>query len=386
MKITIVGIGYVGLSLAILLSTKHSVVAIDTDNKKISMINNKEFEYLNKDKLNLIATSNKEKAYNNSNLVILALPTNFNNETCALDTSIIELVLEDINQYNKSATIVIKSTVNIGFSKYIASVYPQMHFFFSPEFLKENTAIQDSFYPSRIVVGYVNKKDKNMANSIANLFLNCAEKKCEILITGSAEAESIKLFSNTYLAMRISYFNELDTFAELNNLNTKDIIKGVCLDSRIGDFYNNPSFGYGGYCLPKDTKQLKSTYKNAPENLISSIVESNNTRNEFITNQIINFLNSSNDIVGIYRLTMKKDSDNFRFSAIKKVIQQLLNKGIKVIIYEPLIKEDNFMNVNIIKDLDSFKRQSSIIVANRYNKDLNSVQTKVYTRDIFNRD
>lgn len=211
-------------------------------------------------------------------------------------------------------------------------------------------------------------------------------KKCEILITGSAEAESIKLFSNTYLAMRISYFNELDTFAELNNLNTKDIIKGVCLDSRIGDFYNNPSFGYGGYCLPKDTKQLKSTYKNAPENLISSIVESNNTRNEFITNQIINFLNSSNDIVGIYRLTMKKDSDNFRFSAIKKVIQQLLDKGIKVIIYEPLIKEDNFMNVNIIKDLDSFKRQSSIIVANRYNKDLNSVQTKVYTRDIFNRD
>ncbi len=386
MKITIVGIGYVGLSLAILLSTKHSVVAIDTDNKKISMINNKEFEYLNKDKLNLIATSNKEKAYSNSNLVILALPTNFNNETCALDTSIIELVLEDINQYNKSATIVIKSTVNIGFSKYIASVYPQMHFFFSPEFLKENTAIQDSFYPSRIVVGYVNKKDKNMANSIANLFLNCAEKKCEILITGSAEAESIKLFSNTYLAMRISYFNELDTFAELNNLNTKDIIKGVCLDSRIGDFYNNPSFGYGGYCLPKDTKQLKSTYKNAPENLISSIVESNNTRNEFITNQIINFLNSSNDIVGIYRLTMKKDSDNFRFSAIKKVIQQLLDKGIKVIIYEPLIKEDNFMNVNIIKDLDSFKRQSSIIVANRYNKDLNSVQTKVYTRDIFNRD
>ena len=386
MKITIVGIGYVGLSLAVLLSTKHSVVAIDTDNKKISMINNKEFGYLNKDKLNLIATSNKEKAYSNSDLVILALPTNFNNETCALDTSIIELVLKDINQYNKSATIVIKSTVNIGFSKYIASVYPQMHFFFSPEFLKENSAIQDSFYPSRIVVGYVNKIDKAMANSIANLFLNCAEKECEILITGSAEAESIKLFSNTYLAMRISYFNELDTFAELNNLNTKDIIKGVCLDSRIGDFYNNPSFGYGGYCLPKDTKQLKSTYKNAPENLISSIVESNNTRNEFITNQIISSLNSSNDIVGIYRLTMKKDSDNFRFSAIKKVIQQLLDKGIKVIIYEPLIKEDNFMNVNIIKDLDSFKRQSSIIVANRYDKDLNDVQTKVYTRDIFNRD
>lgn len=386
MKITIVGIGYVGLSLAVLLSTKHSVVAIDTDNKKISMINNKEFDYLNKNKLNLVATSNKEKAYTNSDLVILALPTNFNNETCALDTSIIESVLKDINQYNKNAIIVIKSTVNIGFSKYIASVYPQMHFFFSPEFLKENTAIQDSFYPSRIIVGYVNKMDKDMANSIANLFLNCAEKECEILITGSLEAESIKLFSNTYLAMRISYFNELDTFAELNNLNTKDIIKGVCLDSRIGDFYNNPSFGYGGYCLPKDTKQLKSTYKNAPENLISSIVESNNTRNEFITNQIINSLNSSNDIVGIYRLTMKKDSDNFRFSAIKKVIQQLLDKGIKVIIYEPLINDDNFMNANIIKDLDSFKKQSSIIVANRYDKDLNGVQTKVYTRDIFNRD
>ncbi len=386
MKITIVGIGYVGLSLAVLLSTKHSVVAIDTDNKKISMINNKEFDYLNKNKLNLVATSNKEKAYTNSDLVILALPTNFNNETCALDTSIIESVLKDINQYNKNAIIVIKSTVNIGFSKYIASVYPQMHFFFSPDFLKENTAIQDSFYPSRIIVGYVNKMDKDMANSIANLFLNCAEKECEILITGSLEAESIKLFSNTYLAMRISYFNELDTFAELNNLNTKDIIKGVCLDSRIGDFYNNPSFGYGGYCLPKDTKQLKSTYKNAPENLISSIVESNNTRNEFITNQIINSLNSSNDIVGIYRLTMKKDSDNFRFSAIKKVIQQLLDKGIKVIIYEPLINDDNFMNANIIKDLDSFKKQSSIIVANRYDKDLNGVQTKVYTRDIFNRD
>ena len=386
MKITIVGIGYVGLSLAILLSTKHSVVAIDTDNKKISMINNKEFDYLNKNKLNLVATSNKEKAYTNSDLVILALPTNFNNETCALDTSIIESVLKDINQYNKNAIIVIKSTVNIGFSKYIASVYPQMHFFFSPEFLKENTAIQDSFYPSRIVVGYVNKTDKDMANTIANLFLNCAENKCEILITGSLEAESIKLFSNTYLAMRISYFNELDTFAELNDLNTKDIIKGVCLDSRIGDFYNNPSFGYGGYCLPKDTKQLKSTYKNAPENLISSIVESNNTRNEFITNRIVNLLNSSNDIVGIYRLTMKKDSDNFRFSAIKKVIQQLLDKGIKVIIYEPLINDDNFMNANIIKDLDSFKKQSSIIVANRYDKDLNDVQTKVYTRDIFNRD
>lgn len=386
MKITIVGIGYVGLSLAILLSTKHSVVAIDTDNKKISMINNKEFDYLNKNKLNLVATSNKEKAYTNSDLVILALPTNFNNETCALDTSIIESVLKDINQYNKNAIIVIKSTVNIGFSKYIASVYPQMHFFFSPEFLKENTAIQDSFYPSRIVVGYVNKTDKDMAYAIANLFLDCAKCKCEILVTGSLEAESIKLFSNTYLAMRISYFNELDTFAELNDLNTKDIIKGVCLDSRIGDFYNNPSFGYGGYCLPKDTKQLKSTYKNAPENLISSIVESNNTRNEFITNRIVNLLNSSNDIVGIYRLTMKKDSDNFRFSAIKKVIQQLLDKGIKVIIYEPLINDDNFMNANIIKDLDSFKKQSSIIVANRYDKDLNDVQTKVYTRDIFNRD
>lgn len=386
MKITIVGIGYVGLSLAILLSTKHSVVAIDTDNKKISMINNKELDYLNKDKLNLIATNNKEKAYTNSDLIILALPTNFNNETCALDTSIIESVLKDINQYNKLATIIIKSTVNIGFSKYIASVYPQMHFFFSPEFLKENTAIKDSFYPSRIVVGYVNKTDKDMANTIANLFLDCAESKCEILITGSLEAESIKLFSNTYLAMRISYFNELDTFAELNNLNTQDIIKGVCLDSRIGDFYNNPSFGYGGYCLPKDTKQLKSTYKNAPENLISSIVESNNTRNEFITSRIVNFLNSSNDIVGIYRLTMKKNSDNFRFSAIKKVIQQLLDKGIKVIIYEPLINDDNFMNANIIKDLDSFKRQSSIIVANRYDKDLNDVQSKVYTRDIFNRD
>ena len=261
-----------------------------------------------------------------------------------------------------------------------------MHFFFSPEFLKENTATKDSFYPSRIVVGYVNKTDKDMADAIANLFLDCAKSKCEILVTGSLEAESIKLFSNTYLAMRISYFNELDTFAELNNLNTKDIIKGVCLDSRIGDFYNNPSFGYGGYCLPKDTKQLKSTYKNAPENLISSIVESNNTRNEFITNRIVNSLSSSNDIVGIYRLTMKKDSDNFRFSAIKKVIQQLLNKNIKVIIYEPLIQEDSFMNASIVNDLASFKKQANLIVANRYDKELNDIKAKVYTRDIFNRD
>ena len=386
MKITIVGIGYVGLSLAILLSTKHSVIAIDTDDKKISMINNKNFNYLDKDNLNLVATDNKAQAYSNPNLIVLALPTNFNNETCALDTSIIESVVKDINEFNETATIVIKSTVNIGFSKYIASVYPKMHFFFSPEFLKENTATKDSFYPSRIVVGYVNKTDKDMAYAIANLFLDCAKCKCEILVTGSLEAESIKLFSNTYLAMRISYFNELDTFAELNNLNTKDIIKGVCLDSRIGDFYNNPSFGYGGYCLPKDTKQLKSTYKNAPENLISSIVESNNTRNEFITNRIVNSLSSSNDIVGIYRLTMKKDSDNFRFSAIKKVIQQLLNKNIKVIIYEPLIQEDSFMNASIVNDLASFKKQANLIVANRYDKELNDIKAKVYTRDIFNRD
>ena len=386
MKIIIVGIGYVGLSLAILLSTKHSVVAIDTDNKKISMINNKSFNYLDKDNLNLTATNNKAQAYSNSDLIVLALPTNFNNETCALDTSIIESVIKDINEFNETATIVIKSTVNIGFSKYIASIYQKMHFFFSPEFLKENTAIKDSFYPSRIVVGYVNKLDKELAKNIADLFLDCAKGKCETLITGSLEAESIKLFSNTYLAMRISYFNELDTFAELNNLNTKDIIKGVCLDSRIGDFYNNPSFGYGGYCLPKDTKQLKSTYKNAPENLISSIVESNNTRNEFITNRIVNSLSSSNDIVGIYRLTMKKDSDNFRFSAIKKVIQQLLNKNIKVIIYEPLIQEDSFMNASIVNDLVSFKKQANLIVANRYDKELNDIKTKVYTRDIFNRD
>ena len=386
MKIIIVGIGYVGLSLAILLSTKHSVVAIDTDNKKISMINNKSFNYLDKDNLNLTATNNKAQAYSNSDLIVLALPTNFNNETCALDTSIIESVIKDINEFNETATIVIKSTVNIGFSKYIASIYQKMHFFFSPEFLKENTAIKDSFYPSRIVVGYVNKLDKELAKNIADLFLDCAKGKCETLITGSLEAESIKLFSNTYLAMRISYFNELDTFAELNNLNTKDIIKGVCLDSRIGDFYNNPSFGYGGYCLPKDTKQLKSTYKNAPENLISSIVESNNTRNEFITNRIVNSLSSSNDIVGIYRLTMKKDSDNFRFSAIKKVIQQLLNKNIKVIIYEPLIQEDSFMNASIVNDLVSFKKQANLIVANRYDKELNDIKTKGYTRDIFNRD
>lgn len=388
MKIAVVGIGYVGLSNAILLAQHNEVIALDIDKEKVNMINNKKSpivdseieEYLATKDLNLIATTDECKAYSQAEYIIISTPTDYNVEKDSFDTHTIDNIIKKVSSINSEAVVIIKSTVPIGYTAQISESFGKDNIIFSPEFLREGKALYDNLYPSRIIIG----QKSEHAKIFANLLLQGAIKKdVPILYTNSSEAEAIKLFSNTYLALRVAYFNELDTYAELHNLNSKQIIEGVCLDPRIGANYNNPSFGYGGYCLPKDTQQLRANYKNVPNKLISAIVTANQIRKEHITNMI---LKQEPKVVGIYRLTMKNKSDNFRASSVLDIIQSLVDKNIKVIIYEPKLDQQSILNSPIISNLDQFKQMSNIIVANRFSDELNDVKEKVYTRDIFNRD
>lgn len=389
MKIAVAGTGYVGLSLATLLSQHNEVVALDILEEKINMINNRispirdEYieKYFKEKNLNLKATLDYKEAFRNADFVIVSTPTNYDEKTKFFDTSSVEDVIKKvINMNDKNITIVIKSTVPVGFIEYIRKTYNISNIFFSPEFLREGKALYDNLYPSRIIIGENSEKAKIFANLLKTASL---EKNVPILFMNSTEAEAVKLFANTYLALRVSYFNELDTYAELKGLNTKNIIEGVCLDSRIGNHYNNPSFGYGGYCLPKDTKQLKESYDGVPEKLITAIVDSNNTRKEHIISQIIA---KNPKTVGVFRLTMKSNSDNFRNSAIQDVIKKIKEQDIKIIIYEPSINENYFLENKVINNLNEFKRISDIIITNRYDNILSDVNDKIYTRDIYNRD
>lgn len=389
MKIAVAGTGYVGLSLATLLSQNNEVIALDIIPEKVEKINNRispiKDEYIEKyfkeRKLNLKATLDYKEAFRDSEFVIISTPTNYDEKRNFFDTSSVEDIIKKVNSMNDSnITMVVKSTIPVGFIESVKQKYNINNIFFSPEFLREGKALYDNLYPSRIIVGEKNEK----ARQFANLLIESAEK-CDIetLFMNSTEAEAVKLFANTYLALRVAYFNELDTYALTKGLNSKDIIKGVCLDPRIGDQYNNPSFGYGGYCLPKDTKQLLANYKDVPQNLIEAIVNSNKTRKDFITDEIIK---AKPQIVGIYRLTMKTGSDNFRASAIQDIIKNLRANNIKVIIYEPTLTKMEFDGFEVIKDIDKFKIKSSIILANRKEKLLDDVKEKVYTRDLFSRD
>ena len=394
MTIAVAGTGYVGLSNSILLSQHNKVYAVDIVQEKVDLINSKKSpivdkeisEYLAEKTLNLEATTDSEKAYKNADFVIISTPTNYDETKNFFDTSSVEAVIDLVQKYNKEAVVIVKSTVPVGYNDMLLEKYPDMNILFSPEFLREGHALYDNLYPSRIVVSYPKTKPflKEKAVSFSELLKQGAIKTdIPVLITTCTEAEAIKLFANTYLALRVAYFNELDTYAEVRGLDTASIIKGVCLDPRIGDFYNNPSFGYGGYCLPKDTKQLLANYKDVPNNLIQAIVESNTTRKDFIADQIIS---RKPKTVGVYRLTMKANSDNFRQSSIQGVMKRIKAKGIKVVIYEPTYKQEDFFNSKVIRDFEEFKQMSDVIIANRMTDDLLSVKEKVYTRDLYSRD
>nr|BCB22791.1 nucleotide sugar dehydrogenase [Erysipelothrix tonsillarum] len=384
-NITVVGTGYVGLSLATLLSQNYNVMAVDIIDEKVDMINNRISPIIDKDienffknkDLNLEATTDKSIAYKDVDLVIIATPTNYDEKANYFDTSSIESVISDLNVYAPNVPIVIKSTVPVGYTEELKKKYGRDKITFSPEFLREGNALHDNLFPSRIIVG----DTREFAVSFTDLLKSCADaNEIETLFMSNTEAEAVKLFANTYLALRVSYFNELDTYAEIKGLNTKSIIEGVGLDPRIGSHYNNPSFGYGGYCLPKDTKQLLANYDNVPQNIMTAIVDANRTRKDHIANRI---LDRDPKVVGIYRLTMKTDSDNFRQSAIQGVMKRIKAKGIEVVVYEPALDADEFFNSKVINNLEEFKEYADVIVANRVTEEISDVLDKIYSRDVF---